>query len=165
MKAGPYRHIVVPLDGSLIAEAALDQALPLARLSGAKVTLLEIVPPLDQVIERNSHPIFIDEQWEARRSRALRYLKGVARQDVFSGVEVEVAVELGPVAETILDWSSSHGVDAIVIATHGLSGIRRWVLGSVAQKVLSRADRTVILVRSRPSSPVIPVPRRPGRNA
>jgi nucleotide-binding universal stress UspA family protein len=158
----PYRHILVPLDGSVIAERALEQALPLARLSGAEVTLLEVVPPLDQVIERNAHPIFVDEQWEARRSRALRYLRGIARQDALSGVKVRVVVELGPVAETILDYAARHAADAIVIATHGLSGIKRWVLGSVAQKVLAGADRTVVLVRARPA----PAPPRPAhRNA
>ncbi len=149
-----YKHILVTLDGSVIAESALSPALDLAKLADAEVTLLEVVPPLDQVVERGAHPILINEHWEPRKRRAQRYLQGIADQKDCRGVRVHVAVETGPVAEAILDYSRRHGVDLVVMATHGLSGFKRWLLGSVAQKVIQGTDRPILLVRPRPGPPI-----------
>jgi nucleotide-binding universal stress UspA family protein len=140
--------ILVPLDGSELAKGALSEALTLGKALRAEVILLQVIPTPDDVIRRGATIISIDEQWQARKERALQYLNGVRNRPEWHSFTVRVAVEMGSPAETILDYCREHGADRIVMATHGRSGMRRWVLGSIADKVLRAADRTVVLVRA-----------------
>ncbi|OIP90760.1 MAG: hypothetical protein AUK24_03925 [Syntrophaceae bacterium CG2_30_49_12] len=148
-----YKHVLVPLDGSELAEAALTDALALARLSLAEVTLLKVVLPIEGVIEIGTHDaIYVDEIWQINKKQALEYLESVRVRDRISNepFKVHVAVEMGPAAETIIDYARKHPVDLIVMATHGHSGLKRWVYGSVADKVLRGSHLSVLLVRSFP---------------
>jgi nucleotide-binding universal stress UspA family protein len=140
--------IVVPLDGSELAERALSEALTLGKALNAEVILLQVIPGADDVIREGARIISIDEQWQARKDRALQYLNGVRNRPEWGGIATRVAVEMGNPAETILDYCQQHGIDRIVMATHGRTGMSRWVFGSVAEKVLRAADRTVVLVRA-----------------
>jgi len=144
-----FKHILVPLDGSKLAESALPDAFALARLSQAQVTLLQVLPPIEQVITVDSdHPIYIDEQFTHQRFKALEYLKSVCRRMGYNLAMVKLQVEMGTVAETIIDYAHSQPIDLIVMATHGRSGLQRWVYGSVADKVLRGADVPVLLIRA-----------------
>jgi len=148
-----YKHVLVPLDGSELAEAALTDALALARLSLAEVTLLKVVLPIEGVIVIGTHDaIYVDETWQINKKQALEYLESVRVRDRISNepFKVHVAVEMGPAAETIIDYARKHPVDLIVMATHGHSGLKRWVYGSVADKVLRGSHLSVLLVRSFP---------------
>jgi nucleotide-binding universal stress UspA family protein len=154
-----YKHILVPLDSSELAELALDDAFSLARLSRARLTLLHVVPPIEDVIGvETGHPIFIDQQWDSHKMLALRYLKGVCKRMACEDLAVHTAVEMGYPAEIILDYARRHAVDVIVMATHGRSGLQRWVYGSVADKVLQGADIPVLLVRAYPRREAIQMP-------
>lgn len=147
--AKQYKHIVVPLDGSELAELALVDAFSLAQLNQAEVTLLQVIPPIEQVVGAGTnHPIYIDQQWETKRGLALDYLTEVGQRLGSEDVSVHPAVELGPPAETIIDYAHKHAIDLIVMATHGRSGLQRWVYGSVADKVLRGAHLPVLLVRA-----------------
>ncbi len=139
--------ILVPLDGSPVAELALHEARGLAEIPDSKVILLQVIPPIEDVISAGEI-ITIDQQWETRRARAREYLRALSGRQEWRKVQTEVAVETGNPAEVILDVAKKHNVDRIVIATHGRTGISRWVYGSVASKVLEAADRTVVLVRA-----------------
>lgn len=141
------QHLLVPLDGSPLAELALREALALAKLPGSKVIFLQVIPPIEDVIS-DGDVITIDQQWENRRVRALGYLRSLCAQPVWQGIETEVAVEMGDPAAVILDFAQKHRIDRIVMSTHGRTGLNRWVYGSVAQKVLEAADRTIVLVRA-----------------
>ncbi len=141
------QSILVPLDGSPLAERALNEALALAKLPESKVTLLHVIPPIEDVIT-DGEEITIDQQWENRKIHALNYLGGICARPDWKSVKTQVAVELGNPAEIILDYARQHKIDRIVMTTHGRTGINRWVYGSVADKVLRAADRTVVLVRS-----------------
>lgn len=144
-----YKHILVPLDGSELAELALADAFGVAEMSQSEITLLQIVPPIDTVVgAETGHPIFIDQQWETKRGIALEYLSTVCERLNCPGVQIHTVVEMGPPAETIIDYAHHHPVDLIVMATHGRSGLPRWVYGSVADKVLRGADVPVLLVRA-----------------
>ena len=143
-----YKRILVPLDGSQLAKGALPHAAMLERLCDAEMTLLIVVPPINSVIETTTERYSIDEQWETRKSQALRYLASIRERPEYSGLKIQTEVDTGPVAETILNYAESHAVDLIVITTHGRSGIQRWVWGSIAEKVLHAARTTVMLVRS-----------------
>jgi nucleotide-binding universal stress UspA family protein len=145
-----YKHILVPLDGSDLAELALTDAFYLARLSQAEVTLLQVVLPIEDVIGAGTeHAIYVDEQWAAHRELAIEYLNAVCEQHGCQDITVHKVVEIGPAAEMIIDYARHEPIDLIVMATHGRSGLQRWVYGSVADKVLRGADVPTLLVRAR----------------
>lgn len=143
-----FRRILVPLDGSILATAALPYAIRLARLCDADVTLLMVVPPIEAVIEGPAETISIDSQWETRSAQALRYLSVLCEKPECRGARTHTAVSMGRAAETILTYADSQKSDVIVMTTHGRSGLDRWVWGSVADKVLHAARVPVLLVRS-----------------
>ncbi len=141
------QSILVPLDGSTLAELALPEALALAKLPESRVILLHVIPPIEDVIS-DGEVITIDQQWENRRIHAMHYLESICTRPDWKNVKVAASVEMGVPAEVILDFARKHKIDRIVMTTHGRTGINRWVYGSVADKVLRAADRTVVLVRA-----------------
>jgi nucleotide-binding universal stress UspA family protein len=143
-----YKHILVPLDGSQMAEVALPHALELARLCNAEVTLLVVIPPILEIIETDAEPIYVDEQVRAREASALRYLNSIRERLAAQAVRVRTAVEIGGVAGEILDFAATQSTDIIVMATHGRSGLKRWLLGSVAEKIVHASRHPVLLVRA-----------------
>jgi nucleotide-binding universal stress UspA family protein len=146
-----FKHILVPLDGSKLAESALPDAFALAQLGQARVTLFRVLPPIEHVVTIDpNHPIYVDEQWAGQRTEALEYLKSICRRMGYHPPMVQFEVQMGAVAETIIDYAHSQPIDLIVMATHGRSGLQRWVYGSVADKVLRGADLPVLLVRATP---------------
>jgi nucleotide-binding universal stress UspA family protein len=144
-----YKHILVPLDGSELAELALADTFALAKLSQAEVTLLHVIPPIEHIVEGHTHhPIFVDEQWETQKGVALRYMNTVCERMECETITVHTVVKMGLAAETIIDYARQHPIDLIVVSTHGRSGLQRWVCGSVADKVLRGSDVPVLLVRA-----------------
>lgn len=144
-----YKHILVPLDSSELAETALDDAVSLADMSHADVTLLHVIPSIERVLGAEiGHPVYIDEQWASKKADAMDYLAGVRKRLECKEVEIHPAVEMGSPAEIIIDYAHHHPVDLIVMATHGRSGLKRWVYGSVADKVLRGANLPILLIRA-----------------
>ena len=143
-----FRHILVPLDGSQLAEAALPEAQALAELSGADVTFLMVLSLHETVVETDAQPVYVEGVWQAKESGAREYLDTVITRHEWREIVVHFAIETGPAAEKIIEYARGHGTDLIVMATHGRSGLKRWVYGSVADKVLRGSDRAVLLVRS-----------------
>lgn len=144
-----YKHILVPLDSSELAELALPDAFSLASLNQAALILLHVIPPIETVLAAETgHPIFIDQQWDTHKLLAKRYLTSVCERFNCPDVKTELVVEMGLAAETIIEYTRDHPIDLIVMATHGRSGLKRWVYGSVADKVLRGAPVPVLLVRS-----------------
>jgi nucleotide-binding universal stress UspA family protein len=143
-----YKKILVPLDGSELAEKALDHAEKLAETFDAEVILLQIVPfmPLYGAPELVV-PFVVDEK---QKEAAENYLSHLAEELKKRGFKVATKVKVGmQVAAEIIDFAKESGVDLIVMCTHGRSGITRWVLGSVAHKVLTRAETPIFLVHLR----------------
>jgi len=143
------KRILVPLDGSAVAEFALEEVRAIAELTDSQVILLHVVPTIEDVIYGGGEVFTIDQQWERRKARALDYLKSISKRAEWQKVKHEIAVETGNPAEVILDFAQKQSIDRIVMTTHGRTGISRWGwnFGSVAQKVLQAANRTVVLVR------------------
>jgi nucleotide-binding universal stress UspA family protein len=151
MEGKNYKHILVPLDTSELAELALADALGVAKLSQAEITLLHVVAPIEDVlITDTEHPIYIDQQWEAKRILALEYFEHICTRMNCEGIKINRAAEMGQPAEVIINYARYYPVDLIVMATHGRSGFKRLVYGSVADKVLRGADVPVLLVRAHP---------------
>jgi len=146
-----YKHILVPLDKSALAELALVDAFDIARLSRAEVTLLYVTPPIDHVLgAETGHPIYIDQQWANQKILARRYLSNVRDRLVDKDITVHTVVKIGPAAETIIDYAHRHPIDLIVMSTHGRSGLQRWAHGSIADEVLHGTDVPTLLVRAHP---------------
>jgi nucleotide-binding universal stress UspA family protein len=140
-----YRKILVPLDGSDLAKKALDHAEKLARTFEAEIILFQVVPfmPIYGSPELVT-PLIIDEK---QKEAAEKYLAGLADELKKQGHKVSSMVKTGQqVAVEIIDFAKEVGADLIVMCTHGRSGITRWVLGSVAHKVLTRAETPILLI-------------------
>lgn len=144
-----YKNILVPLDGSELAEVARTHAVRLTTLGDAALALLHILPPIEGVIAGTTpHATFVDEQQDVVEGRARRYLESLSERIGPNTATVHAVVKSGHLAETIIDYVNEHPVDLIVMSSHGHSGLQRCVLGSVADKVLRAADVPVLLVRA-----------------
>jgi nucleotide-binding universal stress UspA family protein len=146
-----YNKILVPLDGSELAEAVLPHVRAIAAGCGVRsITLLRIVEPFymtggDEVTAFSMD--MIDRVNKERQASAEKYLEEAAARLNMSGVEVERKAIVGRAAEEIAAYATKNGVDLIVIATHGRSGVSRWVWGSVADRTLRSACVPVLMVR------------------
>ncbi len=165
----PIRHILVALDGSPHAASVLPHVGELAKCTRAQVTLLRVVDrtanesmddeadllmvALSTVRTRTSPPADAEMDTAGQNPQAHRldeaqsYLDSVAHDAAAWNVPVDTIVQAGDPAETILDLAKSAHADVVAISTHGLGGVRRFLLGSVADKVVRHAGELVVLVR------------------
>jgi nucleotide-binding universal stress UspA family protein len=145
------RRILLPLDGSALARQALPLATELATGANAELILLDAIAPAIETqigVRPLGRPIpQYEVVLELLRRRARRDLGALADQLRGRGLQVKTAVMDGHAAEVIVDEAARRGVDVIVMATHGYSGLKRWALGSVADKVLHTATMPLVLVR------------------
>lgn len=140
---------VVPLDGSAFAEAALHTAADLVGTTG-ELVLVTVVEPPDHV-ERDEHGrvlAYLDQQEEASTRDAREYLFRVAAELVqhYPGIRIRPYVRIGEAATGIVVAAVDRSADLVVMATHGRTGFRRAVLGSVAGAVLRTGTTPVLLV-------------------
>jgi nucleotide-binding universal stress UspA family protein len=143
-----YKKILVPLDGSELAKMALEQAEKLAKTFDAEIILFQVVPfmPIYGSPELVT-PLIVDEK---QKEAAETYLLNLSEELKKGGLKVAATVRTGQqVAVEIIDFAKETGVDLIIMCTHGRSGISRWVMGSVALKVLTRAETPILLIRSK----------------
>jgi nucleotide-binding universal stress UspA family protein len=142
MSARPER-VLVPLDGSRLAESVLPGAFGMARALDAKVMLLH-------VLERRAPSTVHGEPHLRGAAEAAAYLESVAERARAAGVRVETHVHeesVGAVAAGIAEHAKELGTGLIALCTHGSGGVRGLLLGSIAQQTLRRGDATVLLVR------------------
>jgi nucleotide-binding universal stress UspA family protein len=142
-----YRRVVVPLDGSALAEEVLPQAIDLARLSDAPIHLLRVVDFTRSdfgpyAIEyASTEPVLAEE-----RTTADDYLGEVEARVRGAGLAVDSEVRQGRVARELV--AAVKPGDIIAMASHGRGGLSRWLLGSVAEDVLRHAAVPILLVKS-----------------
>ena len=155
-EGAPARHqpgagqILVPLDGSPLAEEALDAAATLARIWDAEVSLLQVVRPIQRAENTTfPFPAPYDEELTAMcRSQAQDYLDDLVERMHGKGLRASGVAILGwNAADAILEVARPERVAAIAIATHGRGGLRRLVIGSVADKLVRGADVPVLVYR------------------
>jgi nucleotide-binding universal stress UspA family protein len=142
-----YTQMLVPLDGSKIAEAVLPYARMLAENLQIPVELLTVV----NVAETSKHVhagqfTYFDTLIRDQVLSVEKYLNGVAKS--FQGETVSCSVEKGITAGTILNKAEADNGTLIAMATHGRSGLKRWLLGSIAEKVLRAAKNPLFLIRA-----------------
>ena len=130
-----FNKILVPLDGSELAEAALAPALAFAEAVSGDVVLLRVVVPLAIKLDPDLYQSVIDRGQKVAET----YLNSIQSRSLFSSGCLEDDIVVGKAAESIIDYAQENEIDLIVMSSHGRSGISRWVYGSVADKVLYHA--------------------------
>ncbi len=146
-----YKHILVPLDGSILAEAALPVAVSLAQTFKAPVTLLHIIEQdAPAEVHRDCH---LTEAGQAEH-----YLAGIARKVFPKGIKVNLHVHTSPVADvarSIVDHSSDEiQPDLIILCSHGNSGMHDFIFGNIAQQVVADSGTAVLLIK--PAESAVP---------
>jgi nucleotide-binding universal stress UspA family protein len=147
----PFRRMLIALDGSSLAEKALTPALEIGRLMGATCTLLRVVEPVMQVdiTPEWSVPAGVDETLTQQLcDQADAYLKEISQRLRGEGVDCQTRVVAHPQpAAAILDEARDQQADLIALATHGRGHLKRFFLGSVADKVVRGASTPVLVYR------------------
>jgi nucleotide-binding universal stress UspA family protein len=141
-----YTRMLIPLDGSKLAENVLPYARVFARALGLRIELLSVVDSMD--FARTTHAGHVrdfDPLVEASMREGKRYLESIAQS--FTETAVTYTVEHGVADKIIIDSAASDKDTLIAMATRGRSGIHRWLMGSVAEKVLRGATNPLLLVR------------------
>jgi nucleotide-binding universal stress UspA family protein len=141
-----YKKILVPLDGSTLAEAALPHAQALASSDEAEIYLLRVsVNPAAEF--SFSDPSLASDFVDAMEAETLAYLQSIRARLQRAGIRTSFLIRKGSIAETILEVAAGVHADIIAMSTHGRSGISRWLLGSVADRVVHHSPIPVLLIR------------------
>ena len=139
-------RVLVPLDGSSLAEAIIPSVSRIARPLNLEIILLRVVPALPPQVIEGGRPIVIDNT-ERLRVEAQDYLRHVASGVSMSGLHVSTAVRVGDAPAEILAATREGQADLIAMTTHGRGVLGQLLFGSVAEAVLHRAEVPVFLLR------------------
>jgi nucleotide-binding universal stress UspA family protein len=138
-----FKQLLIPLDGSHLAEAALAPAAEISRKLGASVTLIHM-------IEKNAPPQVHGDRHLTDQVEASEYLARLAEQAFAPGTRVEThvhTVEVKDVARSITEHAAEFAQDLIVMCTHGSGGLREAITGSIAQQVIGQGKTPVLLLQ------------------
>lgn len=151
-----YQQILLPLDGSELAELALGPARELALAFQARLHLLQVLSysqDFDLVRGAEYGALsddyigkLLEEVAAAQTSKAEAYLAGMAAELEAAGVEVATGYEMGSPAEKILGYARAAEIDLIVMSTHGRGGLGRLLVGSVTDRVIRAGEQPVLVV-------------------
>lgn len=137
-----FQHILVPLDGSPRAEQALPVAARIARATKATITLFHAV------MGENEYGLYPTRAMlETALANANGYLEQVAQSKTLAGIRTRTEVLSGKAAQAILEYSRPDQIDLIILCSHGYTGFKRWMLGSVSQKVGRHSSAPVLILR------------------
>ncbi len=138
-------HILVPMDGSSLAECVLPHAVAMARAFEARVTLLQV---LDQAeVIAGAQPVD-PLNWHIKKAEASSYLGGLAARLEEQGLVVEHVLLEGQAAEQIIEFANTHSVGLLVLSSHGRSGLSGWNVSSTVQKVIMGARISIMIIRA-----------------
>jgi len=144
-----FSSIVVGMDGSDTAREAVTQATALARSVGARIELVSAYEPVSDARLRESIAVPQDLHWIINpREDVEAALEDAAAAIRAAGVEVEVFARQGDPADAILDVAEERGSDLIVVGNKGMTGAKRFLLGSVPNKVSHHAPCSVLIIRT-----------------
>jgi nucleotide-binding universal stress UspA family protein len=142
-----YSRMLIPLDGSKVAEQVLPYTRYLAKSLALPVELFQAVDAAAvEVLANPAQGRYVDTLLNEKRASSAEYLETVRRS--FEQVRLSSIVEIGKPEDLILDQATADPQTLVVMATHGQSGIQRWMLGSVADKVLHGMANDLLLVRA-----------------
>ncbi len=154
-----FNQILIPLDGSSLAERAIPHAEQFARIFGSNIILLQILEVMsDQESQAPIDPL----SWEIRKAETEMYMQGIVsgirehlhiseRNDGAETTDeprVQYVIREGRTAENIIDFAHNENIDLLVISSHGSGGLSRWGMSSVIQKVIDLIYLPLLIIRS-----------------
>ena len=152
MENKSYDKILIATDGSINSEGAIDSGLEIARLSGAKVYALYVMAPTGFTL-RGTQEAWVKEVYNELSKEGKESTEYIKQLGAEAGIEVEPVLLEGDPSEMIIDFADGNDVDLIVVGTHGKTGLQKFLIGSVAEKVVRNAKTEVLVVRGGSSSP------------
>ncbi|HEX9333323.1 MAG TPA: universal stress protein [Anaerolineales bacterium] len=143
-------HILVPLDGSALAECVLPHVIAIAPVTNAHVTILNV---MEHAQNGRGTPAVDPIEWHLQKQKSEKYLEQIVSQLNQSGIlGIESIILEGDPANSVIDFARNNNVDLITLSTHGQSGLSGWNVSSVVQKILLRSYISTLLVRAYLSS-------------
>lgn len=140
-----FKKILVPLDGSEIAEKAVPFVISEAQKHNAKIIVIRVIPPLRASVM--SIPSVVEKVDQEVEGIVKDYLEEITSSLRTQGLDVETAIEKGKPAECILQYAKRTGCDLIVIGTYGYTRAIKWRTGSVANNILrARMDIPILII-------------------
>lgn len=148
-----YRKILVPLDGSKLAESAIPHVITIAK--GCEVGEVVLFRVCEPPVILADYPSNLRPEWEDHvkqetlhsQQQCQLYLSDAEKKLKEAGLNVRTESGLGNVAEMIVDYAAKNQVDLIIMASHGRSGVLRWAYGSIADKILRSSPVPVMIVK------------------
>jgi len=158
-----FKRLLVPLDGSRFGSRALRYATEIAQRFGAEVILIRVIRPTTPVIAAGTHgiaspvesEIAVQAALEADKrnaARAKRYLRDKVRSIRSRHTKASYQVAIGDPAQSIMEFSKKEKIDLVVMTTHGKSGLKRAIMGSIADVVIRESGKPVLVIRPQTSS-------------
>jgi len=149
LEAAVINHILVPLDGSALAECVLPHIDAIAPVTNARITVIHVLEHPDANSSLPIDPV----GWHMQKQESQSYLDKMVERLQKAGLSAEYVVLEGKPAESIIEFAHANGVDLIALSTHGRTGLSGWSVSSVVQKVLLRSYRSILLVRAYQAEP------------
>ncbi len=143
-----FDPILVPLDGSLLAECVLPHVIALGQVFDAKIMLLQVLDKDRTDITTQSFDLL---NWQINKIEAKMYLERIGGRLQNSGLQTEAIVLEGPAAESITDFAQRQKMNLVILSSHGHSGLRKWGISSTTQKIILSAPTSVFIVRAHQS--------------
>jgi nucleotide-binding universal stress UspA family protein len=141
-----YKRILLPLDGSSLAEQAIPHAVAQAQRLDAELIILRVVERFDENVQKYSSSIELVEK--DKLDFVKESLKKIAAEIREQGVKVRTVALLGRPYVKIIEFAESEQVDLVVICSRGRSGFSRWLMGSVADRIIRGIKIPVLVVRA-----------------
>lgn len=140
-----FDKILIPLDGSPLAETVLPHVVALARIYNAKIHLLRVLDPqADHLLAGSSDPL----EWQITKAEAKNYLRSITNRLQEVDLLAEFHIMEGSAAESVIEFGTDQDINLIVLSSHGQSGISGWNVSSVVQKIILRARTSIMIVRA-----------------
>ena len=140
-----FDPILVPLDGSQLAECVLPHSVAIAGSFDAEITLLRM---LEKNQAGNSAQLFDLLNWQINKTKATVYLERTRTRLAEARIRARAEVMEGLVAEGITEFAQNQGMKLIILSSHGHTGLSKWGISSTAQKIILSAPSSVLIIRA-----------------
>ena len=144
-----FTRILVPLDGSTRAERAIPVAARIARAAHGTVVLVQVATIPFTYSPYLGSAAYADKAIEADLNETERYLNTLANSEALEGIKTTTTALFGSAASAILSTASSYNIDLIIMTSQGKTGMKRWMLGSVAQKIARYSAMPVLVLHEK----------------
>lgn len=140
-----FTHILVPLDGSVLAEAVIPHVIAIARAFDASVTLLRV---MDKKPGQETTPVLDVLNWQIAKADAQLYLEKIAERLHQAKLNTREVIVEGAAAETVVEFVHANHIELVILSTHGHTGLGPWGMSSVTQKIIYSVPASVCLIRA-----------------